>query len=57
MLEEASGGAGTVGLGDERARLETVGAAIVNEAIAIHRELGAALMKQGIVRTVNALPE
>ena len=45
MLEGANDGAGATGLGVERARLEDIGAAIVNEAIEIHRELGAGLLE------------
>ena len=45
MLEGANDGAGATGLGVERARLEDIGAAIVNEAIEIHRDLGAGLLE------------
>jgi len=45
MIEGASDGVGVTVFGDERAHLEEVGAAIVNEALEIHRELGVGLLE------------
>lgn len=45
MFEGAGDGCGAIDSDPERARLEGVGAAVVNEAIEIHRELGVGLLE------------